>query len=389
MIFGIVADDFTGACDSGVQFSKKGLRTIVALDYIDNPNCDVLVINSASRALPPKEAYEESRKACRLLKSMNAKVSYVKIDSTLRGSFGYLLDAAMDEEGYELCVVSSTFPQQGRITVGGYLLVRGIPLEKTDLAKDPVTPVNESKVKAIIEKQSKRKVANVGIEHVIKGKDYLADEFLRLRKEGNEIIIADSTTMNDLITIAAACMKINALPCGSAGLAMALSSLQSKKREVSVKVLCGSLQRIAKKQIEIAERKLGIKVYEVNMSKKDDEIINGLKNALENNKDMVIHFNPLKVSKDRADKVLSIVSRTILQNPLLSLVIVGGDTALSLMKEAKVTALEVGGEIEAGIPELKPLNGKISGVVMVSKAGGFGDEETLVRILSWIKERLQ
>jgi uncharacterized protein YgbK (DUF1537 family) len=388
-MFGIVADDFTGACDSGVQFSKKGLRTIVALDYIDEPKCDVLVVNSASRALPFNEAYEQARKACKLLKSMGAKVSYAKIDSTLRGSFGCLLDAAMDEEGYELSVVSSSFPQQGRITVGGYLLVHGIPLEKTDLAKDPVTPVNESNVKSLIEKQSKRNVANIGIESVIKGKDYLVNELLRLKEEGNEIIVADSTTMNDLATIANACMEVNALPCGSAGLAMALSSLLSKRGEVSVKVLCGSLQSIAKKQIEVAEKKLGIKAYEVNMNSKDEEIINNLNKILTKNKNVIIHFNPLKVSKDRADKVLSIVSKAILKNGVLSLVIIGGDTALSLMREAKVTALEVGKEIESGIPELKPLNGKILGTIIVSKAGGFGDEETLVRILNWVRERLQ
>lgn len=58
--FAIVADDLTGANDSGVQFAAKGLKTGVLLNphSFDTLAYDVIVTDTDSRALDPQEAYD-------------------------------------------------------------------------------------------------------------------------------------------------------------------------------------------------------------------------------------------------------------------------------------------------------------------------------------------
>ena len=57
----IIADDFTGALDTGVQFAAHGIRTQVVVDpQVDFSDHDakVLVVDTETRHLPPKEAYD-------------------------------------------------------------------------------------------------------------------------------------------------------------------------------------------------------------------------------------------------------------------------------------------------------------------------------------------
>jgi uncharacterized protein YgbK (DUF1537 family) len=50
----VIADDFTGSNDTGVQLAKKGARTEVMLSTSQKPSrrADVLVINTESRLFP-------------------------------------------------------------------------------------------------------------------------------------------------------------------------------------------------------------------------------------------------------------------------------------------------------------------------------------------------
>ena len=58
----IIADDFTGALDTGVQFAARGARTCVATDpAYDFSRADaeaqVLVLDAETRHLRPEAAY--------------------------------------------------------------------------------------------------------------------------------------------------------------------------------------------------------------------------------------------------------------------------------------------------------------------------------------------
>ena len=87
----IIADDFTGALDTGVQFAAYGAATrVMVKDQVDFASCDaqVLVVDTETRHLPPEKAYqiveELTRAACRA----GIRYIYKKTDSALRGNIG-------------------------------------------------------------------------------------------------------------------------------------------------------------------------------------------------------------------------------------------------------------------------------------------------------------
>ena len=59
----IIADDFTGALDTGIQFTKMGVRAKIITDYQYDfqdlkEEYRLLVVNTDTRPLSPEEAYQ-------------------------------------------------------------------------------------------------------------------------------------------------------------------------------------------------------------------------------------------------------------------------------------------------------------------------------------------
>ncbi|MBS7626658.1 four-carbon acid sugar kinase family protein, partial [Candidatus Bathyarchaeota archaeon] len=189
---GVIADDLTGANDTGVQFSKQGLRTIVLTrveSLKDMPrDIDVIVIDTESRALPSSLAYDRVKIAAEKLVEAEVPIIYKKIDSTLKGNVGSELDGVMDVTGIKTAIVAPAFPANKRITVGGYQLVNQVPLSKTEAAFDPVTPVRESHVPTLIARQSRRKVGYVGLAAVMELQS-LEESLRECIQRGEEIIV--------------------------------------------------------------------------------------------------------------------------------------------------------------------------------------------------------
>ena len=58
--FVVIADDFTGANDTGVQICKKGIPVRVLLDAAQVAGSeDSLVVDTESRVVSPQEAYDK------------------------------------------------------------------------------------------------------------------------------------------------------------------------------------------------------------------------------------------------------------------------------------------------------------------------------------------
>ena len=95
---GIVADDLTGACDTGAVFAARGLATIVLLPGAPLPASlpDVLVMDTESRGQPAGEARSRAREATAGLAAAGPALLYKKVDSTLRGALAAELAGALD-----------------------------------------------------------------------------------------------------------------------------------------------------------------------------------------------------------------------------------------------------------------------------------------------------
>jgi uncharacterized protein YgbK (DUF1537 family) len=67
MRLGIIADDLTGAMDTGLQFSKQGLETLVSMSWQEMPDAQVLVVDTDSRAVGASEARRRLQVVARML----------------------------------------------------------------------------------------------------------------------------------------------------------------------------------------------------------------------------------------------------------------------------------------------------------------------------------
>ena len=171
----VIADDLTGANATGVLFKKMNYNAYTVmnserLELSMLSDCDCVLYPTDSRGVDPQIAYNRVFNVCNLLKNDDVKVYSNRIDSTLRGNLGSETDAMLDSLGSDyVAIVAPCFPSSGRIVIGGYMLVNGIPLHKTNIAIDPKTPVKVSEVALLFKQQSKYQVASVLTNDLLQG----------------------------------------------------------------------------------------------------------------------------------------------------------------------------------------------------------------------------
>jgi D-threonate/D-erythronate kinase len=203
----LVSDDLTGANATGALLAKHGYSVMTALDpnYQPSGALDILSLVTYSRNLTMEEAYLCVREAVSSRRS-DAVLMYAKrIDSTLRGNPGAETDAMLDAlgEGYVAAVVSA-FPKAGRVVKNSNVLVNGVMLMESSAALDVSSPVRSSSVLDIIRQQSRRKTAAVTCETYGQGALHLAGRIEALVREGNEILVFDAGSDEDISLIAGA-----------------------------------------------------------------------------------------------------------------------------------------------------------------------------------------
>ena len=115
----IIADDFTGALDAGVQLAVRGAKTAVitdaAADWSESArDLDVLVVDAETRHLPAAQAYEIVFRIVTLAARLQVPYIYKKTDSALRGNVGAELSAVLHASGETQLPFLPAFPQIGR-----------------------------------------------------------------------------------------------------------------------------------------------------------------------------------------------------------------------------------------------------------------------------------
>ena len=138
----IIADDLTGALDTGTPFVAAGLSVAVAVDVgaaqdAIATGCDVVVVNTASRALRGHEAAERVLSAAGKFRDVKPGVVMKKIDSRLKGNVAAESLALAEALGLETILVAPAIPDQERVTYRGCVVGRGVakPLRIADLFK--------------------------------------------------------------------------------------------------------------------------------------------------------------------------------------------------------------------------------------------------------------
>ena len=142
----IIADDFTGALDTGVQFAARGAATRVITDPAfafagAEPGLQVLVLDAETRHVAPEQAYAVVRQTTERALAANVECIYKKTDSALRGNIGAELAAVMDAAGADRLPFIPAFPKTHRTTKDGVHLIDGVPVAQSVFGQDPFEPV--------------------------------------------------------------------------------------------------------------------------------------------------------------------------------------------------------------------------------------------------------
>jgi D-threonate/D-erythronate kinase len=397
---GIIADDLTGALDTGVQFSKWGLDSVVTLTDSFQSHVACIVINTDSRALLAREAEERVRRAARLLRG---RLVYKKIDSTLRGNVGAELVVAMEELEVQKAVFVPGFPANGRTTVGGRLLVRGIPLEQTGIGRDPRNAIKESYVPRLLQEQMNEPVGLVEIRVVEQGPEAI---YAGVKATSERVVVIDATTEAHLTAIAQAVLRSEGtwLSVGSAGLAegLALALGLSKHdgrfsgwppAQGPLLVIAGSRNDVTAAQLREAMASLELAVVEPDVQRlvaedgavRADEAARVSATAGQ----FLAEGRPTLVTACFASAIEGgalpialgmgeITSRIMAEHSVGGLFLTGGDIAFQVCRALGGEALRPLTEIVPGLPASLLSGGAWDGLRIVTKAGGFGEKDAIV-----------
>ena len=424
----VVADDLTGATDTGLQFSKVGLRTEV---YFDPPllpgSGDVIAITTESRARPADEARRLVLHAGARIRSWNVSHVYKKIDSTMRGNIGAEVEALANSLDRRLVVLTPAFPANGRTVRNGRVLVNGVNLAASELANEALSPQRHSRVAQILAEQCKWQVVEIGLEQVRSRAAWLSERIERLAATKTPTLVAlDAVSPSDLNQIAKAIAGNSfVLPAGSAGLAEWLpqalqmrpspaSSIPQPPSVAAVVVVVGSVNPIARRQLQILAEDDEVSTVKVSADRLVDtstrrrEIDRGAretKHALATRKDVALTFD-LEHGADRLATLAdghgltlqdlteiivhslgNIVARACPSMGRIGLVLTGGDTAIAVCRALGGNGMVVSREVAPGMPMCALVGGDYDGAPVVTKAGGFGTEEALLVALRALKGR--
>ncbi|MBU2699383.1 putative protein YgbK (DUF1537 family) [Sporomusaceae bacterium BoRhaA] len=413
----VIADDLTGANDTAVQFAKHNIRSRVRIDFdqqkLLQETADVIVIDTDSRNSSQTEAYDKVKNVCKVLQNSGVKNIYKKVDSTLRGNLGAEIDAAAGIFQPEVVVVAPAFPSNKRVTVGGYHLLDNLPIQLTEIAHAPKTPVNESRIVELLRKQTAAKMGVISLTTVMAGVDAVQQAIKRCLARGETWIVFDAVLDEHLRVIVQATKDYDkVLWVGSAGMAEQLPdfyqwSTKTKNginsRPGAVLVVAGSVSKVTQSQISRALNLPNVKLIKMDVTnlirKKKLEIARCIKQAkvlLKQEKDILIAsavndrdvadavragkkhgLSSTEVSEQTAVALGNIVA-ALSDESLAGMVLTGGDTAIHVCRSLEAEAIEVLEEVTVGIPLCQLIGGRCNGLPVITKAGAFGNEDSFV-----------
>jgi uncharacterized protein YgbK (DUF1537 family) len=340
----IIADDLTGALDTASPFACYGLTAIVALDvdHLESAvasGAEVLGVSTNSRHLGAEEATVIAATTARILKNWAPNLILKKVDSRLKGNLASETVAITEVFQFSQVVVAVAAPDVGRFVDSGKVTGSGVgePLDVASRFHGLHTPVS----------------------------------------------IRNSLSDHDMGLIAAEWNGDDAtLYVCSRGLAVAFAKRFGRTNErplfqsfEPVVVAIGSRDPVTDHQVEMLCRSGNF----LRVKATDGQVV-----AQDLSADRIVYqcagemLEPAHVVSQR---FAGGISAAITVKKPRTLVLSGGDTTLAVLNMLGVGLLEICGEAAPGLPWFMiPLEGGMK-ISAISKSGGFGDADTLHRML--------
>lgn len=409
----VIADDLTGAADTGIQFLPLASplylvdgRRAGSLDF--DPEPGGIAVYTGTRSLTARQSAAVLLPIARAVARAGFRGVYKKIDSALRGPIGAEIEAILEALGAKASFIAPAFPAQGRTTEDGIHRLHGRPIAETEMGRDPVHPVSESRLATWIARSAAKPVAHLPWRVLAEGEEAAARAVERLLEEGVVHVCFDALEERHLEAIAHLFLSRfpEVLPCGSAGLAAAIVRLAAPRppgpaeapascrpTRGGVLWVCGSASERLRAQAERLCEAGGVHGETLSAATLcgPPDAADGqaaLERAAERlaRMDVLLRPPPPATGQERADPaalaeglsrfVAALVARILPRVLFLS----GGDTAAAVLERLEARAVRLQRELVGGVAFGRIVGGRVDGLAVVTKAGSFGIPETLLEV---------
>ena len=394
----IVADDFTGSNDTGVQLTRRGIQTRVVLDPKGIRTDDFsYVLDTESRNLPGPAA---QKKTATLLEGVDLSTYdcvIKKVDSTLRGNIAEELLEIERAFHAELVIFMPALPVLGRTTKNSIHMLGNTRICETELAHDPRKPVLEDNIAEILHNAFHEPVSALSLSQIRKKE---------INLDSSRLWACDAETNADMRAVITAARKSGKRTLWVGTAAMADNLLVDDYPENPALAVIASVSDVARAQIHFAEEK-GICIQQVDIADligrgdREAPVCAAVK-ALQAGNDLIF-VSSASYNRDALDaslsagaeqgmsrdevaefagKVVAELTAAILDSVKVSgLFLSGGDTAIHFFDLVEATGSEILSEMSVGIPIMRLEGGRFNGLKVITKAGAFGSTDELPTIL--------
>jgi uncharacterized protein YgbK (DUF1537 family) len=418
---GCIADDFTGATDLANNLVRSGMRAVQTIGVPARrleAEVDAVVVALKTRTIPRAEAVARSLDALEWLCREGAEQIYFKycstFDSTREGNIGPVTEALMkalaERAGADFTIATPAFPDNARTVFKGYLFAGEVLLNESGMENHPLTPMRDANLVRVLQAQCERRVGLVDYRTVACGPDAIRARFQALRAEGVGIAIVDAIGNDDLERLGGAVRGMPLVTAGS-GLAIALAAnfgiapsnaaAALPRAEGAKAIVSGSCSPATNRQVRAfvaaggaafavdpLEISGGIDVAQRALDWSAPRLARGPVLVYSTAGPDAVRSAQEQIGADRAGRVieetLAAIARRLVSCGVRQLIVAGGETAGACVQALSVTQLQIGPQIDPGVPwchahtEAEP---RVA-LHLALKSGNFGGDDFFMRAWS-------
>ncbi len=408
ILLGCIADDFTGATDLANNLVRAGMRVIQTVGVPEEDlesDVDAVVIALKSRTIAPEVAIEQSLGALAWLKKFGAHQIYFKycstFDSTEKGNIGPVTKALMQAMSASFTVVTPAFPDNGRTIFKGHLFVGDVLLSDSSMRNHPLTPMSDSNLVRLMQAQYPDPVGLIDYKVVSKGYVAIKERITELTRQGIRAAVVDALSNSDLVELGLAVKDLPLVTAGS-GLAIGLPQNFGLKPSLSQThlpnpsghraILSGSCSEMTLKQVEHF-KKQGHPCFALDPMELSrdwsyvDKAVQWARSEFTKSAGPILIYSTSAPEQVRTvqkelsvgqagelvEKAMGELARALIQMGVGQLLVAGGETSGVCVQSLKITQLQIGPQIDPGVPWCFAKTPR--SLHLALKSGNFGRED--------------